>query len=257
MRLATQPAKRTKPLTRTEELPSRWFVIGRLPIATPVAGRTRQSAFLTIFIDHFWEITTFNLLAFNLLAFNLLTFNLSSSKHHCPSLLFRQLRSEGTQPLHMAGSSKPKKGATKSPQSPQSLKRKRKGNAAATETKSVDVNDKDYNIRSPERTQLLTQIKGTTKSPKRRRKGNAAAAETKSIDVNDEDYNIRSPERTQLLIQIKGILNNATVSPAFWACCQLADMNRLQRLATYDEDAIVYFQKPLNTLPLQCELLGF
>jgi hypothetical protein len=169
----------------------------------------RQSAFLTIFIDHFWEIT-----AINLLAFNLLTFNLSSSKHHCPSLLFRQLRSEGTQPLHMAGSSKPKKGATKSPQSPQSLKRKRKGNAAA-------------------------------------------AAETKSVDVNDEDYNIRSPERTQLLIQIKGILNNATVSPAFWACCQLADMNRLQKLATYDEDAIIYFQKPLNTLPLQCELLGF
>src|SRR4051794_7759991 len=98
------------------------------------------------------------------------------------------------------------------------------------------------------------------KSPKRGRKAKAAAApKAKSVDVNneDEDYNIRSPERTQLLIQIKGIINNAPVSPAFWACCQLADMNRLQKLATYDEDAIIYFQKPLNTLPLQCELLGF
>jgi len=99
--------------------------------------------------------------------------------------------------------------------------------------------------------------KGSTKSPKGGRKGKAAAApETKSVDVNNEDYNIRSPERTQLLTQIKGIIDNAPVSPAFWACCQLADMNRLQTIAKLDEEMILLIVKPLCTLPMQCELLG-
>ena len=124
------------------------------------------------------------------------------SKHRCPSLFFRPLRSEGTQPLQMAGSPK----------------------------------------------------KRSTKSPKGGRKGKAAAA---SIDVNNEDYNIRSPERTQLLTQIKGIIDNAPVSPAFWACCQLADMNRLQKIATWEQEAILLIEEPLCTLPMQCELLGF
>ena len=90
--------------------------------------------------------------------------------------------------------------------------------------------------------------KGTTNSPKTGRKGKAA---------NDEDYNIRSPERTQLLTQIKGIIDNAPVSPAFWACCQLADMNRLQKIATWEQEAILLIEEPLCTLPMQCELLGF
>ena len=95
------------------------------------------------------------------------------------------------------------------------------------------------------------------KSPKRGRKAKAATApETKSVVVNSEDYNIRSLERTQLLTQIKGIIDNALVSPAFWACCQLADMNRLQKLATYDRTAIIFFLKSPITLLSQCELLG-
>jgi hypothetical protein len=50
-----------------------------------------------------------------------------------------------------------KKGSSKSPKSP---KKGRRGKAAAAfETESVDFNDEDYNIRSPERTELLTQIK--------------------------------------------------------------------------------------------------
>ena len=95
-------------------------------------------------------------------------------------------------------------------------------------------------------------------SPKRTRNAKAAAApETKSVDVNDEDYNIRSPERTQLLTQIKGIINNAPVSPAFWACCQLANMDRLQVIAKWDEETILAFDKPVCAIPMQCELLGF
>jgi hypothetical protein len=160
----------------------------------------------------------------------------------------------------MAGSSGSKKGTTKSPQSPQSPqspKRKRKGKAAAG-TKFVDVNNEDYNIRSPERTQLLTQIEGTTKSPEGGRKAKATAApETKSVDVNNEDYNIRSPERTRLLTQIKAKLDNDPVSPAFWACCQLADMNSLEDVATSSGSMIRYSVRQLCALPMQCELLGF
>ena len=156
----------------------------------------------------------------------------------------------------MAPELRSKKGTTKSPQSPKSPKRKRKAKATA-ETKSVDINDEDYNIRSSESTQLLTQTEVTTKSPEGRRMAKAAAApKAKSVDVNDEDYNIRSPERTQLLTQIKGILNDAPVLAAFWACCQLADMDCLQELATSNRKMITYCQKPLNKLLSQCELLG-
>src|SRR3954462_1294825 len=106
--------------------------------------------------------------------------------------------------------------------------------------------------------------KGSTKSPKegrspkRERKAKAAATpETKSVVVNNEDYNIRSPERTQLLTQIKGIVDNAPVSPAFWACCQLADMNRLQDIATWSRQTFLFSEKQLCTLPMQCEFLDF
>ena len=157
----------------------------------------------------------------------------------------------------MASSPRSKKGTTKSPQSPQSPKRKRKGKAAA-ETKSVDVNNEDYNISSPEPAQLLTQIEATTKSPEGGRKAKATAApETKSVDVNNEDYNIRSPERTRLLTQIKTKLDNDPVSPAFWACCQLADMNSLEDVATSSGSMIRYSVRQLCALPMQCELLGF
>ena len=141
-----------------------------------------------------------------IITFNLLTFNLSTSKHRCPSFLFRPLRPEGTQPLQMAGSSK----------------------------------------------------KGSIKSPKRGRKTKATATpETKSVVVNSEDYNIRSLERTQLLTQIKGIINNAPVSPAFWACCQLAHMDSLEGVANSPETMIRFIMKLMLALPMQCELLGF
>jgi hypothetical protein len=174
------------------------------------------------------------------------------ASNRCLSLLFRQLRPEGTHSLQMARESRPRKGTTKTPRS---LKRKRTGKAAA-ETKSVDINDEDYNIRSSQSTQLLTPTEGTSKAPEKRGKGKTTA-ETESVDINDEDYNIRSPERTQLLTQIKRILNDASVLSAFWACCQLADMNCLQELATSTSHRklMTYCQKPLSKLLSQCELL--
>ena len=154
----------------------------------------------------------------------------------------------------MGSELRPKKGTPKSPQSPQASKRKRKGKATA-ETKSVDINDEDYNIRSPESTQLVTQTEGTTKSSKRQRKDKAAAApNTKSVDVNDEDYNIRSPERTKLLTQIKKVIGNVPVSIAFWACCQLADMSDLQDMAKSPRRMILCIEDSLALLPLKCEL---
>jgi hypothetical protein len=88
------------------------------------------------------------------------------------------------------------------------------------------------------------------KTPKRERKA-------KSVVVNREDYNIRSPERTQLLTQIKGKIDNVLVSPAFWACCQLADMNCLQELTGSNQTMILFAEKQFCALPMLCELLGF
>jgi hypothetical protein len=82
-------------------------------------------------------------------------------------------------------------------------------------------------------------------------------SETGSGNLNDEDYNIRSPERTKLLTKIKGVINNAPVSPAFWACCQLADMDRLRAITKWEENIILVNEDSLAVIALQCELLGF
>jgi len=83
----------------------------------------------------------------------------------------------------------------------------------------------------------------------------ATAPQIDSVGFDHEDYNIRSPERTKLLIKIKEVIGDAPVSPAFWACCQLADMNRLQTIAKTDRRMILACNKPLALLLLQCELL--
>ena len=142
----------------------------------------------------------------------------------------------------LAGSSK--KGTTQSP------KTRQKRKAAASETEAVDFDNEDYNIPSPESIELLagSSKKGTTNSPKTGRKGKAA---------NDEDYNIRSPERTKLLTKIKGVISNAPVSPALWACCQLADMHRLKAITKWEEEAILGYNESLAIIPAQCELPGF
>jgi hypothetical protein len=59
------------------------------------------------------------------------------------------------------------------------------------------------------------------------------------------------------LTEIKGVINNAPVSLALWACCQLANMNRLQSVAKWEEDVILGYDDSLAVIALQCELLGF
>jgi hypothetical protein len=145
----------------------------------------------------------------------------------------------------MAGSSK--KASSKSP------KRTRQGKAAASETESTSKSPKS--TRQGKATAPETE--SASKSPKRPRQGKATISETGSGNFNNEDYNIRSPERTELLTKIKDIINNAPISPAFWACCQLADMNRLQSIAKWEEEVILVNEDSLASIALQCELLGF
>jgi hypothetical protein len=137
----------------------------------------------------------------------------------------------------MAGS--PKKGSSKGPKSPKKLKTPktpkttRRGKAAdAPETESEAA------------TKSLELTKDT-------------AAAVPGTGFNDEDCNIRSPERTKLLTQIQGVIRNTPVSPAFWACCQLADMNCLRLMTNSSKAMIQLIVKPLCTLPMQCELLRF
>jgi hypothetical protein len=59
------------------------------------------------------------------------------------------------------------------------------------------------------------------------------------------------------LDQIKGIIDNAPVSPVFWACCQLADIDSLQVIANSDMDMILVNEDSLALLVVQCELLEF
>jgi hypothetical protein len=191
--------------------------------------------------------------------------NLSTSKHHCHSILFCPLQSEGTQPLQMAGSSK--KASPKSPRrarqgkaaasgtesASRRPKRKRQGKAAASETESAS--------KSPKTTRqgktAASETDSASKSPKITRQGKSTMSETGSSNFNNEDYNIRSLERTTLLTKIKGVIENAPISPIFWACCQLADINSLQDIARTPRWMLLSHQDSLAFIALQYELLGF
>jgi hypothetical protein len=137
--------------------------------------------------------------------------------------------------------------------------RKRKAAAAASESESEGTS------KSPKRTRKgkaaaaapENESEGISKSPKSTRQGEATTSKTGSGDFNNEDYNIRSPERTKLLTKIKGVFDNAPVSPVLWACCQLADMDRLRAIAKSDKRAILAHEETLNVIAQQCELLGF
>jgi len=158
-------------------------------------------------------------------------------------------------------------GTSKKP-SPKTPKRTRQSKAATSETKSASKSPKTTRqgkaaapetrsaSKSPKKTrQDKAAASGTEsgpKSPKTTQQGKATVSETGSGDFN-EDYNIRSPERTKLLTKIKGVIKNAPVSPAFWACCQLADMNRLQSVAKWEKEVIFSYQDSLAFIALQCE----
>ena len=156
----------------------------------------------------------------------------------------------------MAGSSK--KGSSKgpkSPKSPKSPRSTRSGKATVSKTGPVDLNIEE----SPKSTRngkaTAAPETKSTESAKLTRKGKAAAAP--ETGFNNEDYNIRSPERTELLTKIKGVISNAPVSPALWACCQLADMHRLKAITKWEEEAILGYNESLAIIAAQCELPGF
>jgi hypothetical protein len=73
-------------------------------------------------------------------------------------------------------------------------------------------------------------------------------------DIDSEDFNKRSQSRADLLAKLKGLLNQ-DVSPAFWACCQLADINRLKVLAESDPDMVLVNEDTLEYVPRLCEFL--
>jgi len=83
-----------------------------------------------------------------------------------------------------------------------------------------------------------------------------AMASATGPDINNEDYNIRSPERTRLLTKIKEVIGGANISPTFWACCQLADIERLEAMAQLPPYIIFYFEELLCVVPMRCEPLG-
>ena len=56
---------------------------------------------------------------------------------------------------------------------------------------------------------------------------------SETFSMTSEDFNIPSPTRVELLKQIKHILENENVVPAFWAACQVADIEALRLLCTY------------------------
>jgi hypothetical protein len=145
----------------------------------------------------------------------------------------------------MAGSSK------KVP--PKSPKRKRRGGPAASETESASKSLK--RIRRDKTAESETE--SAPKTLQRKRQGKDTMSEAGSASFNNEDYNIRSPERTKLLAKIKDAINNVPVSPAFWACCQLADMNCLQDIAKSPRRLILGYENPTAPIALQCELLRF
>src|SRR5437660_3674203 len=120
---------------------------------------------------------------------------------------------------------------------------------------------KKASSKSRKRTQqskaAASKTESASRSPPKTRQSKADASKTESGDFNNEDYNIRSPERTRLLTKIKGVINNTPVSPALWACCQLADMNCLQVVAKSSRHMILVNQGSLPFIALKCELLGF
>ena len=124
-----------------------------------------------------------------------------------------------------------------------------------SKTEPVDLNIEE----SPKSTRngktTATPETKSTESAKLTRKGKAAAAP--ETGFNNEDYNIRSPERTELLTKIKGVINNAPISPALWACCQLADMDCLQDITKWPKKVILGYNDSLSFIALKCELLGF
>jgi hypothetical protein len=77
---------------------------------------------------------------------------------------------------------------------------------------------------------------------------------------SSEDYNKRIVERTELLTRLRSLLEHADVSPAFWACCQLADMKRLEslvRVAKENDDLVSIHDELATGMIKRCKSPDF
>jgi hypothetical protein len=86
----------------------------------------------------------------------------------------------------------------------------------------------------------------------------AEGVETKT--PSSEDYNKRILERTELLTRLKSLLEHSDVSPAFWACCQLADMKRLEslvRIAKENDDLVSIHDELATGMIKRCKSPNF
>ena len=132
-------------------------------------------------------------------------------------------------------------------------KRRRKSKARASETVFEDSLDEALSSSPP----IVTAGLATTPLHSRTKRGR------KGEVVDSEDFNTRSQARTKLLIELNDLLKldgllNKGVSPAFWACSQLADMNSLKELvdlAKWRPDLVLLTQDTLQYVPRLCELL--
>ena len=82
-------------------------------------------------------------------------------------------------------------------------------------------------------------------------------ADPSQAGPSDEDYNIPTSERTELLTNLKGLLKVDRVSPTFWACCQLGDIETLKGLVDAAEikpSVVLGYDIPISFVPRLCKL---
>ena len=71
--------------------------------------------------------------------------------------------------------------------------------------------------------------------------------------ITPEDYNQPSAERVELLKTLKAKLEHQPVPTAFWAVCQLADIERLRALSVGESEVLEYTFAGANQLVKECE----
>ena len=68
-----------------------------------------------------------------------------------------------------------------------------------------------------------------------------------------QDYNLCSLERKAILKTIHANLDADDISPAFWAACQLADIERLEALSNEPAGVLALFDDVTSQIMTQCK----
>ena len=74
-------------------------------------------------------------------------------------------------------------------------------------------------------------------------------------DPLPQDYNLCSSERRTLFETINAVLHVNDVSPAFWAVCQLADIERLKAISHEPVGVLIAFNSIASQIMTQCNTL--